>query len=146
MCETIPDRSTFVHGDCHPDNVVIRDGKLVLVDLSACGFGHPVFDLAGMCSIYLLSAQDESHRKNLVAARDFTAAQCRLIWDTFLRSYFETEEEPFLKKVQEQVVGFVRVRHLLRTIIVPDERLHLFAQAKREALEYVEQGPEPLCF
>ena len=146
VCGMIPDRPTFIHGDCHPGNVLTRDGRLVLIDLSSCGYGHPVFDLAGMCSIYLLSAQDESRRKSLVPARDFTSGECLAIWETFLKSYFKTEDETFLQKVREQVLGFVRVRHLLRTIIVPDEELYLYDEAKREALKYVDRDPEPLCF
>ena len=79
-------------------------------------------------------------------ARDFTAAQCRTIWETFLKSYFETREEAFLHKVQEQIQGFVRVRRLLRTLIVADEDLHQYDEAKQAALAYVDQNPDPLCF
>ena len=99
-----------------------------------------------MCSIYLISAQDEKRRKSLEPARKFSARECTLIWDTFLRSYFETEDEAFLKKAQEQILGFARVRHLLRTLIVPDEDLHFYQEAKQEALKYVEQDLEMLCF
>ena len=146
MCTVIPDRATFIHGDCHPGNVMVREGKLILIDLSSCGYGHPVFDLAGMYSIYMLSAQDEARRKSLVPARDFTAAQCRTIWETFLKSYFETREEAFLHKVQEQIQGFVLVRRLLRTLIVADEKLGLYHEAKQKALAYVDQAPDSLCF
>lgn len=146
ICTAIPDRGTFIHGDCHPGNVLERDGKLILIDLSSCGYGHPVFDLAGMYSIYMSSAQDEGRRKSLVPARDFTGPECLLIWETFLRAYFEVREEAFLRKVQEQIQGFVRVRHLLRTLIVADEDLHLYEEAKQAALAYVDQDIEPLCF
>ena len=146
ICTIIPDRTTFIHGDCHPGNVMEQDGKLILIDLSSCGYGHPVFDLAGMYSIYMLSAQDEARRKSLVPARDFTAAQCRTIWETFLKSYFETREEAFLHKVQEQIQGFVLVRRLLRTLIVADEKLGLYHEAKQKALAYVDQAPDSLCF
>ena len=95
ICSVIPDRTTFIHGDCHPGNVMERDGKLILIDLSSCAYGHPVFDLAGMYSIYMMSAQDEGRRKRLVPARDFTAAECCTIWETFLNSYFETKDEAF---------------------------------------------------
>ena len=146
ICSVIPDRTTFIHGDCHPGNVMEQDGKLILIDLSSCGYGHPVFDLAGMYSIYMMSAQDEERRKSLVPARDFTSAQCRTIWETFLKSYFETEEESFLHKAQEQIQGFVLVRRLLRTLIVADENLGLYHEAKQKALAYVDQAPDPLCF
>jgi uncharacterized protein (TIGR02172 family) len=146
VCAIIPDRETFIHGDCHPGNVMIRDGRLKLLDMSSCGYGHPVFDLAGMYSIYMMSAQDEGRRKRLVPARDFTAAECCTIWETFLNSYFETGDEAFLHRVQEQVQGFVLVRRLLRTLIVADEDLHLYCEAKRAALAYVDQDLDPLCF
>ena len=42
VCGMIPDRNTFIHGDCHPGNVLLRDGRLFLIDLSSCGYGHPV--------------------------------------------------------------------------------------------------------
>ena len=146
ICGTIPERATFTHGDCHPGNALTGDGSLVFVDLSSCGYGHPVFDIAGMCSVYLLSAQDENRRGHLVPARDFTAPECRAIWETFLRSYFESADEAFLQKAGEQIQGFVRVRRLLRTLIVKDEDLHLYYEAKQEALTYVDQNPGPLCF
>ncbi len=146
MCALIPDRRTFIHGDCHPGNVMERDGNLILIDLSSCGYGHPVFDLAGMYSIYRMSAGDEERRKHLVPARDFTAEECRTIWDTFLKAYFESEDEAFLHKVQEQIDGFVLVRRLLRTLIVADEDLPLYQAAKQRALAYMDQNPAPLCF
>ena len=146
ICAVIPDRTTFIHGDCHPGNVMERDGELILIDLSSCGYGHPVFDLAGMYSIYMLASQDENRRKHLVPARDFTAPECRAIWETFLRSYFKNAEEAFLQKVQEQIQGFVKVRRLLRTLIVKDEDLPLYHEAKQAALLYVDQNPGPLCF
>ena len=146
VCTGIPDRTTFIHGDCHPGNVMERDGKLILIDLSSCGYGHPVFDLAGMYSIYMTAAEDEERRKKLVPARDFTARECRTIWDTFLRAYFEGGDEAFLHKAEEQIQGFVRVRRLLRTLIVADEDLHQYEEAKQAALAYVDQNPDPLCF
>ena len=146
VCTAIPDRTTFIHGDCHPGNVMERDGKLILIDLSSCGYGHPVFDLAGMYSIYMTAAEDEERRKRLVPARDFTSPECRAIWETFLSSYFESGDEAFLQKVQDQIRGFVRVRRLLRTLIVADEDLHQYDEAKQAALAYVDQNPDPLCF
>ncbi len=39
LYETIPDRSTFVHGDSHPGNVMVQDGEFVFIDLMTCGCG-----------------------------------------------------------------------------------------------------------
>ena len=48
LFEIIPDRSTFIHGDCHPGNVMTQNGELVFIDMLTCGSGHPIFDLASI--------------------------------------------------------------------------------------------------
>lgn len=145
VCEVIPNRTSFVHGDCHPGNVMIADGRLVFIDLSSCGYGHPIFDVVGMCSIFLFASRDERRRRDLVLTRDFTADECRAIWKTFLQTYLATSDEALLVRAERQGVGFARVRHLLRTLIVADKDLHTFDAAKREALAFVDSGVEPLC-
>ena len=43
--EIIPDRNTFIHGDCHIGNAMLQDGEVMFIDLATCGMGHPIFDL-----------------------------------------------------------------------------------------------------
>lgn len=45
---------TLVHGDFSPKNVLVRDGKLVLLDHEVCHWGEPAFDL-GFVLTHLLS-------------------------------------------------------------------------------------------
>lgn len=146
VCEVIPDRATFVHGDCHPGNAMIHDGRLVFIDLASCGYGHPIFDVVGMCSIFLFASRDEERRQSLVPTRDFTSEECRIIWETFLRTYLATSDEGLLAKAERQVIGFAKVRNLLRTLIVADDDLHAYDATKREALAFVDTDLEPLCF
>ena len=51
--ENIPDRKTFIHGDCHTGNVMLQGNELMFIDLSCAGCGHPIFDLMSM---YLTAA------------------------------------------------------------------------------------------
>lgn len=146
VCDVIPNRATFVHGDCHPGNTMLHDGRLTFIDLASCGYGHPIFDVVGMCSIFLFASRDEGRRQALVPTRDFTADQCRRIWDTFLRTYLDTSDEALLAKAERQVGGFAKVRNLLRTLIVPDNELFAYDSIKREALAFADAGPETLCF
>jgi tRNA A-37 threonylcarbamoyl transferase component Bud32 len=45
---------TLVHGDFSPKNVLVHDGRLVLLDYEVAHFGDPAFD-AGFSSAHLLS-------------------------------------------------------------------------------------------
>lgn len=48
ILESIPKRSTLLHGDFHEGNIVVRNGELVCVDLDRMGSGHPIYDLMGL--------------------------------------------------------------------------------------------------
>jgi 5-methylthioribose kinase len=54
MAETRAQRLTFVHGDYSPKNILVRDGKLVLLDHEVAHWGDPAFDL-GFGLAHLLS-------------------------------------------------------------------------------------------
>jgi aminoglycoside phosphotransferase (APT) family kinase protein len=45
---------TLVHGDYSPKNVLVREGRLVLLDHEVAHFGDPAFDV-GFSTTHLLS-------------------------------------------------------------------------------------------
>ena len=146
LFENIPDRCTFIHGDCHPGNVMIQGGELVFIDMMTCGSGHPVFDLTSMCTNYHMSAESES-RENNQLLRNFTKEETARIWDIFLRSYLDTEEEKILQKAERQITAISSARILFSVIYLPglfsEEQLK---ELKHVALAYVDDGLEPLVF
>ena len=146
LYETIPDRSTFVHGDCHPGNVMVQNGEIVFIDLMTCGSGHPVFDLASMCSVYHMPPKFGS-REESPLLRNFTEEEAARIWDVYLRSYLATEDEALLEKAEKQVTAISAARTLFAAVFLPGllapERIE---ELKRTALAYVDGGLEPLCF
>jgi 5-methylthioribose kinase len=54
VADTRSRRITLVHGDYSPKNVLVRDGRLILLDYEVAHFGDPAFDigfsLAHLCS------------------------------------------------------------------------------------------------
>ena len=48
LAETVPDRPYMVHTDFHFDNVLVQDGRLVLIDVGGMSHGHPVYDLLSL--------------------------------------------------------------------------------------------------
>jgi 5-methylthioribose kinase len=75
--ETRKRRETLVHGDYSPKNVLVRNGRLVLLDHEVVHFGDPAFDL-GFSLAHLLS---KAH--HLPERRDDFARAALLYWRAY---------------------------------------------------------------
>ena len=146
LYETIPDRNTFLHADCHPGNVMVQNGEFVFIDLMTCGSGHPVFDLGSMCTVYHMPPKFGS-REESPLLRNFTEEECARIWDVYLRTYLDTRDEALIQKAERQVTAISAARTLFATVFIPGllppDRVDYL---KRTVLDYVDGGLEPLCF
>ncbi|MBR4343199.1 MAG: anti-sigma factor antagonist [Lachnospiraceae bacterium] len=144
LYETIPDRNTFIHGDCHTGNVMLQNDELVFIDLMTCGCGHPVFDLGSMCSVYHMPPKFGS-REASPLTRNFTEEESKLMWDTYLRSYLDSDDEEFIRKVERQVTAISSARTLFAALfmpgLIPASHLEFL---KKTALAYVDEGLEPI--
>jgi tRNA A-37 threonylcarbamoyl transferase component Bud32 len=67
IAETLACRLTLVHGDYSPKNVLIRNGRLVLLDHEVIHFGDPAFDL-GFSLTHFLSKAHHLPRLRLALA------------------------------------------------------------------------------
>lgn len=137
--ENIPERKTFIHGDCHAGNVMLQGKELMFIDLSCAGCGHPIFDLMSM---YLTAA---CHQGELFS--NYTKEEAYHIWKVFLGAYLQTEEEAVLAKAEEQVAAFSSARLLLGLLRIPDllkpEEITAY---KARACALYDKGIEPICF
>lgn len=139
VLENIPERKTFVHGDCHAGNVMLQGDELMFIDFSCAGYGHPIFD---MMSMYLTAGCHQGHQ---YAA--YTAEEARHIWEVFLSTYLQTEDPELLAKVEAQVAAFSSTRLLAGLLRIPDmlkpEEIAIY---KAKIISWYEKGIEPLCF
>lgn len=151
MYENLPDCTTFLHGDCHPGNVMIQGDELQFIDLMAAGMGHPILDLTSMCSIYKMSTLAgpeayEAQRPHRVAIAPFSYDEACLMWDTFLRAYLDTDDEELIAKAEAQVLAYAALRTLFIAIFMPG---YMSAEQleglKQMALGYAAHL-EPICF
>ena len=137
--ENIPERKTFIHGDCHTGNVMLQGKELMFIDLSCAGCGHPIFDLMSM---YLTAA---CHQGELLSS--YTKEEAYHIWNIFLRVYLQTEDEAFLAKAEEQIAAFSSARILLGLLRIPDLlKPEEIAVYKARACAWYDKGIEPICF
>lgn len=139
IVENIPERKTFIHGDCHTGNVMLQGKDLMFIDLSCAGCGHPIFDLMSM---YLTAA---CHQGELLSS--YTKEEAYHIWKVFLSAYLQTEDEAFLAKAEEQVAAFSSARFLLGLLRIPDlMKPEEIAVYKARACALYDKGIEPICF
>ena len=59
MMEEIPERKTFVHGDCHFKNIMVQGEDLLLIDMDTLSVGHPIFELASLRCPYIAFEEDD---------------------------------------------------------------------------------------
>ena len=100
--EIVPRRNTGVHGDFHAKNIMLMDGKPILIDMDSFSCGHPVWDIGGTHRIYQMFphfSDDITHKLfelEGIALPDFyfkmirfTVDEADRCWEKFFDEYFK---------------------------------------------------------
>jgi tRNA A-37 threonylcarbamoyl transferase component Bud32 len=132
--ETRAARHTLVHGDYSPKNVLVHDGRLVLLDHEVIHWGDPAFDL-GFALAHLLSKAH--HLPHLRAQFAHAAA---LFWRVYFDSLGALEWRPALEpRAVRQTLGCLLARVAGRS---PLEYLNETERsAQQRAVLTLMQGP-----
>ncbi len=115
--ETRARRETLVHGDYSPKNVLIRGGRLMLLDHEVIHFGDPAFDLGFSLTHFLSKAH------HLPEKRGAFAHAARLHWTTYRE---EVGDPPWTEDLEERAA-----RHTLGCLLA--------RVAGRSPLEYLDE-------
>lgn len=114
----IPESNLFVHGDCHPGNVMLSNNELFYIDLSTVAKGSPVFDVMGMAwyriAVEVLS--DEKIKEIIGIPKDRLTG----IWKSFLKYYFGTEDETLIGRLDKQFFALSCFNFSTLHEVVPD--------------------------
>jgi 5-methylthioribose kinase len=116
--ETRARRDTLVHGDYSPKNILVREGRLVLLDHEVIHFGEPAFDLGFSLTHFLSKAH------HLPGLRNDFADAARFYWATYREV---VEELPWAADIEQRTV-----RHTLGCLLA--------RVAGRSPLEYLDQS------
>lgn len=152
--DIVPRRNSGVHCDFHAKNIMIMDGKPLLIDMDDFCCGHPVWDIGGTHRIYQMFphfSDDITHKlfelqgitladlyfKNI----GFTIDEADRCWQKFFDEYFKdySAQEKFYLAETAKVYGtFATLWFALeRCHLVKDDsaRLQLKIDAARYFLE-----------
>lgn len=98
LVESIEDRHTFVHGDCHFKNIMVQQGELLLIDMDTLSVGHPIFELAAICAPYrIFNEDDPGNSDKFFGIGD---ADLEKLYNEVLRLYFGKDDEVIKEKIR----------------------------------------------
>ena len=105
MLEEIPDRDTFVHGDCHVKNIMVQGDELFLIDMDTLTRGHPIFELACICATYALFEEDDigSTAKFL----GLPIETVNKLYDQVINQYFGKDDKDIKNKIR--MLGYLHM-------------------------------------
>ena len=114
LAEALPDPTTLLHGDYHPDNVMVQNGETLLIDMDTLATGHPILELASMYNA--LVGFSEVNPETCTNFFGFDREVGKRFWDLSLQRYLNTTDEKILNDVQQkaQIIGCTRL--LRRTL------------------------------
>ena len=97
LMKSVPERSTFVHGDCHFKNIMVQGEDFLLIDMDTLSVGHPIFELANLRCPYV--AFEEDAPGNSEQFFGMKAEYCVKLYDDIVRLYFDNEDEVIKDKI-----------------------------------------------
>ncbi len=105
--DSVPAKTTCLHGDMQLSNVITNGKEDLWIDLSDFGYGNPMFDM-GMW-YFLARLNDPRITENLFHFGQDTMDR---IWPVFIREYFGADTSEKQAEVDAQIVPFAAL-HML---------------------------------
>ena len=94
LIESVEDRKTFVHGDCHFKNIMVQNGELILIDMDTLSVGHPIFELATLYAPYCAFNEDDpGNSEKFFGIKE---ADASALYNALLNLYFG-KDDPVIK-------------------------------------------------
>lgn len=97
LIDTIPERDTLVHGDCHFKNIMVQGDELVLIDMETLSTGHPIFELAALYSAYI--GFNIFNPEEAMSFFGIDSKHLQQLFDDVMDKYFDNYNEEIKDKI-----------------------------------------------
>ena len=105
MLEAIPERKTFIHGDCHFKNIFVQNGDLLLIDMDTLSVGYPIFELAAIHFAYKALNEDEAD--NSMKFFKISREDAYALYDGLINRYFGKDDQAIKDKIA--MISYIHV-------------------------------------
>ncbi len=117
LLDSIPERNTYVHGDFHPKNVMVTGDDFILIDMGESSHGHPIFDVMSLGCLRLVFDGLPDRCQKFVG---LTVDELKKLWDLFLRTYFNCNDEEKLQHISNVCLLYSAIRAIGIMTIIPN--------------------------
>ena len=97
LINSIPERNTFVHGDCHFKNIMVQGDEFLLIDMDTLSRGHPIFELAALRAPYVAFEEDDTG--NSERFLDMPGTFCVKLYNDIVDKYFGKDDQTIKDKI-----------------------------------------------
>ncbi len=109
MINAVPDGSGMIHGDYHPNNVMVQsDGELILIDMADISKGNGLFDIGGTFLTMYIAGMNDPNVTKWVIGLDYELS--KQIWGITLSTYYGTADKQKLELLGQRCGAFALVR------------------------------------
>ncbi|MBQ3285594.1 MAG: phosphotransferase [Ruminococcus sp.] len=117
--------NTLIHGDFHPMNILVKDGRLIPIDTGDAYYRHGILDLVTLYTFLILQTDNPEKSMKMTSMMPDAAHN---LWDAFVRYYFapQTEEE---KNGIEMIIKRVALIRTAMALAVTDDMEESFKTA-----------------
>ena len=108
LVASVPDTDMLIHGDYHPNNIMVQDDDLILIDMGSMSCGHPVFEFLATAA-----TQVNLVKLNPAYAEMHTNMPVELItgtWRRLIDGYFSDYDEAKRARIEEQICLFSKLK------------------------------------
>lgn len=109
MLDSIPEGSGMIHGDFHPNNVMVQqDGELVLIDMADISRGNALFDIGGtFLTMFIAGSSDPSITEQIIGLKYEYSTKA---WGILLSTYYGTTDPQRLELLNNKCAAFALLR------------------------------------
>ena len=113
LLQRMPEETGFIHGDIQLKNVMLADGKMVLVDMDKLSCGNPVFEFAGLHATYIAFNEDvpDDTERFLGINKQNAERIARQTLEEYLKLRGEGQFDEAFRKVR--TLGYLRFLEIL---------------------------------
>ena len=121
LINSIPDSDTLLHQDISLKNIILKDNKIVMIDIDDTEVGHYMFDLIAMYTSIISLSEFGLYEE----PEGMTSEQYDKIFEFILCEYFHTEDPDMISEYKRVLRGYSLIRLMCGALVIKSEDLSL---------------------
>ncbi|MBR4767490.1 MAG: phosphotransferase [Lachnospiraceae bacterium] len=118
LFDEVPYSRHLIHGDFHVKNILIENGRAMVVDMDTLSTGHPVFEFSSMHKAYIgYSEEDPDSVERFLGLDSGTAVR---FFESSLRLYLGSPNEDAFRDVYDKIRLLSYARILRSWVLEPE--------------------------